>query len=173
MTQLTYQGAFDPFHTMFRLFRIAQMHSFEVAHPLDTVRIIDYFLSFPYRLEIFSFKQEHRSYRKISKEYEHLKPYGDRPDDWTLFGRMEQIQRASLSTLAYEGFIEMEAFIDGMVVFTEQGIPENLKCRTQELNSQNKQLTCLLTTLMSDYELTGNNGLKKRSTLMEHRYDSI
>lgn len=172
MTQLSYQASFDPYHTIFRFFQISYIVDYAEL-PIDTLRIIDYFLSFPYRLRMFSYKAEHRSYREIHKAYEKLKPYGDQPDDIIVFKRMEHSQKAALTTMSKAGFIDSKSYIDGRVVFTDQRLSKELSSRIKEICSSNTELYSLLKLLVSNYQLTGNNGLKKRSKLMEYRYDLV
>lgn len=172
MTQLTYNAAFDSYHTIFRIFRSRLSVLTGDDYALETVRIVDFFLMFPYKLQNFSFKTEHLHFRAISKKFERLKPYGDQPIDWTIFSRMEEIQRASLSTLSEEGFIEADAFLDGRVKFSDKEIPSSLFPRLEKLAEEDKDFLDALRTLVSDYSLTGASGLKRRSGLLEHRYDA-
>lgn len=172
MTQLTYKEAFDPYHTMYRLLRLRSgLDSFE-AMPVDGVRILDFFLLFPFRLSSFSFKQKHNDCRKIAKSYKHLIPYGDQPDDWLLFGKMELIQKASMSTLAKLGFLDRHQLERGIVSFTKVATPDEIGDRISEKNEQDFELLSALQVLATEYELTGADGLKRRSGLMEHRYDA-
>lgn len=172
MTQLSYQASFDPYHTIFRFFQISYILDYSEL-PIDTMRIIDYFLSFPYRLRIFSYKADHRAYREIYKSYEALKPYGDQPDDFIVFKRMEHSQRAALTTMANAGLIDSNSYIDGRIVFNNKNLPKQIKERIEKIHSSNTELHSLLRLLVSDYKLTGDNGLKKRSKLMEYRYDLV
>lgn len=172
MTQLSYQPAFDPYHTMFRVLRFRNVADCSQAYPLDSIRIMDYFLAFPFRMGIISFQAAHRSFRKISKLYSEHQPYGDSPSDWTLFGRMEAIQRASMSTLAHEGFIDAGDLVEGFVRFTNLELTPALQQRVSDLNDENVELMNALKVLLYEYDLVGPNGLKKRSGLLEHRYDA-
>lgn len=172
MTQLTYQAAFDVYHTMFRILRLRAVLTDKNIH-LDAVRIADYFLAFPYRLSIVKFRQENRSFRKLPVRYENLRPYGDRPSDWTLFGRMESIQHAALSTLGVEEYLDLNSLSDSMVRFTERKLNEPMQERIDNKNRDDHELVSALAVLLEEYPLTGSNGLKQRSGLMEHRYDAV
>jgi hypothetical protein len=52
--QLTYQAAFDPFHAIFRLLRLWSILKRRPL-PHDTVRILDFYLLFPFRIGDFTF----------------------------------------------------------------------------------------------------------------------
>lgn len=174
MMQLSYQSAFDPYHSMFRFFQILELIERKSGGvPIDKIRIVDFFLTFPHRLEIFSFKQTHSGFRRVAKAYKKIKPYGDNPYDVTLFGRMEQIQRAALSTLAAEGFVDKKLLLQDVVLFTEKAIPTETENRIKAFREKNKDLINVLAALLNEYELGGHDGLKKRSSLMEYRYDVI
>lgn len=171
MTQITYQAAFDPFHTMFRILRLRETLPGDSPLPMDTIRIVDYFLVFPFRLNMISYRQEHRSFRKVAALFDSRRPYGDLPDDWTLFGRMEPIQRAAISTLGHERVLDLELLIDGQVSFLSRDIEKSLAERASQKNKTEFELMSVLRVLALDYPLTGPDGLKRRTTLMDHRYD--
>lgn len=54
MTQLSYNEAFDPYHTVFRFLRLFFGCKLERAVPYDKFRILDFYLLHPYRLKTFS-----------------------------------------------------------------------------------------------------------------------
>lgn len=173
MIQLTYEPAFDAFHAAYRLLRLRPI--IEKSGPLhrDHVRIIDFYQLFPHRIENIRLTQPHRKYRRLATAYQDKRPYGDQPDDRLLFDRMEPLETTALDTLAAEGFIHPETWLRGEVAATQKSLLEPLAKRIDDANKAEADLQEFLGVLGSEYELTGPNGLKARTGLMEHRHDAI
>ncbi|MEM7290252.1 MAG: ABC-three component system middle component 5 [Pseudomonadota bacterium] len=173
MSQIAYQEALDPYHSLFRLLRIGRIMGRKGALPIDTARILDYYLLFPFRIQGFRFKPEHRSYRAMSKRYEARKPYGDFPGDRAVFARMEPIQNASFATAARKGILDADAWGRESVVFLAFALPPAFEQRIASLNDDQADIAEFLSTLTTDYAVMGKDGIKARSDLLEHRYDSV
>ena len=170
---LSYQPAFDPFHAIFRIFRLLPTISSYSPVERDKVRILDFYMTFPFLAAAMSFKKGQTGLRKIANGYDHLRPYGGMPDSRDLFLRMAPIQKMAAETLAARGIIDPDAYSQGMIMPGDVQPPEQLAARVAELNAEQAAMIELLNTLCRDYELFGSDGLKSRSGLMEHRYDAI
>jgi hypothetical protein len=173
MIRLTFQPAFDPFHAVFRLLRLRP--TIAVFGPLhrDHVRILDFYLLFPFRIAGIRLIPQHRRYRKLSSDYQAVKPYGHQPEDHVVFKRMELMQIAALETLAARELIAPERLNVGQVEATAESEPEELANRVEAVNEQEADLIAFLGVLASEYGLTGANGLKDRTNLLDHRYDAV
>ena len=99
MIQISFQPAFDPYHAVFRFLRIQKTILKRGALHFDQIRIIDFFLLFPFRIGKIRLKPEHRKFRRLATQYQVLKPYGELPDDRLIFDRMEPFQFAALQSL--------------------------------------------------------------------------
>lgn len=172
MIQLTYQPAFDPFHTVFRFLRL--LHAGIAAAPLprDHFRILDYYLLFPFRSDEVRVYQRHRKYKRVARQYDHTRPYGDLPDDRILFNRMAAIQGAAFDTLAKKRIIDGNAYARGLILRTEEPVPADLLTAVEKANVQHADLLEFLGALSADYQLLGESGLKDRSGLMDFAYDA-
>ncbi|WP_417449555.1 ABC-three component system middle component 5 [Kordiimonas sp.] len=173
MTQLTYNEAFDPFHAAFRFFRLNRACDFSTAIPFDTLRILDFYLLFPFRLQNMSFVSEDRAWRKISRNYCDYAPYGELPDDNSIFSRMESFQRAAISSLVHFGALSDEAWNNNEVLYVGAEIPRSLLERCDELNTKMSDIVDILCQIRKKYPLLGRGGLKDRTGLLEYRYDSV
>jgi hypothetical protein len=173
MIQLTFQPAFDPFHAVFRALRLRPTIVEHGALHRDQVRILDFYLLFPFRISGIRLAPQHRRYRKLAHDYEQNKPYRDQPDDGSIFGRMEPMQLTALDTLAKQNFIVSERWNLGEVAATRHAIPPVLESRIEEINAEESDLMLFLNILASEYEFLGPNGLKARTQLLESRYDAI
>jgi len=140
----------------------------------DHVRILDFYLLFPFRIEGIRLTPKHRKYRKLGSKYEMRKPYGDQPDeDGVLFNRMEPMQTAAAETLAARNFLCRSSLDVGIVEASRSHIPPQLASRVAAANEHDADLIEFLEVLAFEYELTGVNGLKDRTTLLDHRYDAV
>lgn len=175
MTQLSYQPAFDPYNAMFRLLQLREGIWIDRAVPYDAMRIADFFLLFPFFLKDkdVRYKQEHRAIRAIGKKYEATKPYSRLPDKRTLFRRVEPFQVAAIGSLVNSGFVKAKSWEQRTVKATEKELPDALQTRLQDENSANNELIEAILILLSEYPLTGKDGLKHRTGLLEYRYDVV
>jgi hypothetical protein len=172
MSQLVFQPALDAFHAMFRLLRLRPI--LNVQHlSRDHVRILDFYLIFPFRIRTIRLAPTHQKFKKLAEKYAYLTPYGEQPDAPLLFRRMEPMQTAALETLAARSYIDLTALKSDEVEPTAQLVPREIAVRTEILNAEQADLIEFLRLLASDYELSGDNGLKARTGLLEHRYDAV
>jgi hypothetical protein len=173
MIQLSFQPALDPFHTMFRLLRLRPILQDSIALPIDQVRIIDFYVAFPFRASDIRVKTEHRRFKTAVLKTEWKRPYGDQPDDKIVFARMEPIQEVALQTLASHALISGVQLDRGLVEFADITVPPAIAARIDSVNTRENSLISFLNMLASDYLLTGVGGLKERSGLLEYRYDAV
>ncbi|RWH82636.1 MAG: hypothetical protein EOQ86_05000 [Mesorhizobium sp.] len=173
MTQLTYNEAFDPYHAVFRFLRLHLACDISARLPFDTLRILDFYLLFPFRLQAMKLFSNDTGWRKISKSYENQAPYGAMPDDSTIFARMEPFQRAAAASLVHSGHLASDAWDLNEVRFTTEMLPAAVTARCGELNTRMKDVVDILCQIKAHYPLGGRDGLKDRTGLSEYRYDSV
>lgn len=173
MIQLSYQPAFDPFHAVFRLLRLREAVLKDGPLDKDHLKILDFYLLFPFRIDGIRLQQGHRKFRRLATQYAAAKPYGDQPEDRVLFGRMNTMQTVALDTMSAKRLIDSKKYELGTVVRADTIIPDDLAARVTEANTEEADLVSFLGVLAREYHLLGNDGLKSRSGLMEHRYDAI
>jgi len=171
MTQLTYEESLDAYHTIFRMLRIGTF--LDVGQYLvDTVRIIDFYLLFPYFIQNIRLKPSHRSLKKKSKQFENRRPYGTQPSETTMFSRMAVVQSAAFNTLAEAEILRNDDLSNGFITYNLEAISDSLKQQCAILNEKEKEIVGMLQLLINEYDLAGNDGLKARTKLIEHRYDA-
>lgn len=173
MTQLTYNEAFDPYHATFRFLRLWQGCELAGKIHFDMLRILDFYLLFPFRIQNMSLFTEDRGWRRISKSYEDRKPYGELPDDVSIFSRMEPFQRAAITSLVDSDLVSVDAWQSNQVEFLDVELPSTIQARCSELNGSMRDVVDILCSMKERYPLLGRNGLKDRTGLLEYRYDSV
>ncbi|MCK1326360.1 hypothetical protein IVA94_36965 [Bradyrhizobium sp. 156] len=172
MIQLTYEPALDPYHTAFRFLRLRPIVSNHGSLHRDHVRILDFYQLFPFRIGEIRLMPKHRKFRKLADSYESRKPYGEQPDSRLLFNRMEPIQNAAMDTLAEQNIFSPARWQFNEVEAASGPIAPELISRLHELHKEDEHLEEFLETLAAEYELSGGDGLKARTGLLEYRHDA-
>lgn len=169
---ISYQPGFDRFHAVFRMSCL--LMALDGCFPIesDKFRILDFYIAFPFRLEKFTFQQRHISLKKVGKAYASAQPYGGIPEDYALFLRMKPVQVLALDTLAIHEMIDPDSYRDGTIMIGAEPLPPKLAARASSFVIDNGALAAVLRTLASEYPLLGADGLKRRSSLMEFKYDA-
>lgn len=170
MIQLAYQPAFDAFHSMYRILRLRPLIKVPVSRA--AIRIVDFYLLFPFKLSDFSFRTGDRHYRPIARMYEGRKGYVEYPSGKLIFDQMEYIQDAALQTLSDRGYLHYDPATE-MVSVGSRPLGIDLSARVSSDNKAESDLLELLDLLLNEYPLYGSAGLKARSQLLDHRYDAV
>lgn len=173
MIQLAFEPALDPFNTMFRLLRLRETIRKADRLQRDHVRVMDFFLVFPFRISIMRMKQPHRRFRALAVKYTSKRPYGEVPEDKLLFERMSPFQEAAFQSLTTSGFFDGEQFDHGWIRPTMAELPAAVRSRVMALNKAEADLIDFMDVLATEYEVSGPDGLKDRTGLLEHRYDAL
>lgn len=169
--QLAYQPAYDPFHAVLRLIRVADLNSMSPLN-VGQVRIADFYLVFPARLDEVKFPRGMRG-RLKSALAQAPATYGTAPADETVMRKMRPIQDAAIQTLLGNGSLDHEAFEMGAITLDLDSISEKLLARARELNLEQDALVKLIHDLITAVPLEGVDGLKHRTGLGEYRYDAV
>lgn len=170
---IAYQPAFDPYHSIFRMIRIIiGMNDCEYME-LEKFRILDFYLVFPFLIENFKFKREDLGLRKLAKSYDRMRPYGSMPDSRDIFVRMAPIQAMASETLVARGLVDADAYKVGLITKGELNFDAAVLNRAEAANRLQSSLIDILNVMCSNYALLGDDGIKRRSGLMEYRYDAI
>ncbi len=173
MIQLSFQPALDPFHAVFRFLRLRPILVRVGEKPIDHMRILDFYLCFPFKVGHIRLRPTHRRYGKLRERYADRIPYGEQPGDRDIFARMKSMQLAAMDTLASNSLLDAERLRLSWVTATDSTPPEPLLSRVERANGAEADLMEFLGVLGADYDLSGPSGLKDRTGLMEHRYDAV
>lgn len=168
MIQISYQPAYDPFHTAYRLFRLRG----RIAHAaLGHVRVVDFYLAFPFRLSSVKFKKSDQRCKKVGEAYENRRGYAIQPPPVELFGSMKPVFEAAAQTLTSQSFFEESDFLNGVMTPTLRPLPQIIWDRVEADNERERDLIDCLATLLS-YDYLGSDGVKARTGLLEFRNDA-
>jgi len=137
----------------------------------EQLRIADFYLLFFFRLEHARLARKHRAIKTLARSSAGHR-YERQPSDKLIFDRMANIQKAAADTLVAGGYFDVEEHAKGVLVATQQAIPDSLAARIDVVNMLEASHIEAIQSLVSDYEFLGPNGLKARTGLLEYRYDA-
>ena len=165
---LTYHPAFDLNHGMYRMLRLLHVIP-EKQINWDSYRILDFYYLFPHLLDKVRLPQ---NLTKKKKQFVRLRsPYTHVPSPKQFLFQMEGIHEAISRALATRDFISMPQLDERIVARTARPLPDAL-LDSFELAESDRDLVDLLGKDLGVLPLSGQNGLKQRTGLLEHRYDA-
>ena len=159
----------DLYHCMFRLISIA---SIQDLNDFDSVRlrIYDLFYLFPHLVKDIEFPRAKgiaalkRSFCSIEQPYEVL------PDKKRLFSEMGDYHIQALQILKAKGIFEEE---NGKLRISQGFYSPSIQRLINDNSNEFTELFCKLFQTLNAIEVVGESGLKKRTGLMEYRYDAV
>lgn len=163
---LIYHPAYDAYHCIFRMLALID-HISEVE--IDKARILDFYLTFPSLVSEIRMPHNHRSIKKIAQNYSNN--YRKPISIIATFRDMHQIQIAAIRCLAATGLIELTELDKGVIKRTKRDIPDGLLLSMRDFLNAKKDIYDFIISKLSKFHLTGKDGLKDRTRLMEYRYD--
>src|SRR5690348_14330980 len=99
MTPLSFQPVFDPYHAVFRLLRLRAAVPRDRTLHYDHLRILDFYLTFPARMERIRVLPKHRGLRNRAVANAGATPYEHHPEGRSLFNRMKAFQTVAIQGL--------------------------------------------------------------------------
>lgn len=134
--------------------------------PVDTLRILDLYLMFPYLIAELDFPKgtgtQGRRLAGTASRFNHL------PSPKVFLSQTKGLNLIVTSGLAGKQLISVEALADGHATRSDRAIPSDLLSLA---DSRDLELADYLGSKIATIPLLGKKGLKARSKLMEFRYD--
>lgn len=165
---LVYHPAYDAYHCLFRLLAILEK---QPRMEIDRLRILDFVLCFPGVVTTFKLPQKSAGLRRRAKLIENA--YRTSLSPKATFTTLTASQDGALSCLAAASFVAPNQLLERVVERTSAPLPQELHVRTQEFHAREAFFFQQVLPALFDIELSGPNGLKARSGLIEHRYDTL
>lgn len=168
---LIYHPVFDANHCVFRtLLLLQEQNNCEID--IELFRIMDFYVLFPSLLKsIKPFPNQLAKYKKavhlINDPYEKIK----NPN--RIFLELRRIQSIAFHHLLSKHLIDMESFENGKIKKTDTSLPESLLASINKTKYKNCEWFTLISSELKKIEFYGASGLKKRTGLMEYRYDEV
>lgn len=170
---ITYNPAFDLYHSIFRIAHILRKMEERKRYEIDCVRIWDFYMLYPNKLSNVLLKvdeKELREARKLLKLKE--TSYDYKGDIRKLFEWIKPFQLSALGCLVSCGILDKNAFEDGYVEVVNSDMLDTFVNKAGDISVHEKNVLHFLSFLFSDMPLTGAYGMKPRTKLMESKYDA-
>lgn len=165
---LIYHPAYDAYHCVFRSLLITEsINSLEV----ERLRILDFFLSFPAEIRHIRLPREHSDAKKIAQKL--TNEYRGPVNLKQAFRDMEQIQLAAYTTLAASGVFSATHLERDIVYRTDTTLTKDFQDILEKSKTSDRGALDYIINGLASLPLLGENGLKHRTGLMEHRYDVV
>lgn len=165
---LVYHPAFDIYNCVFRMLQLlTKMKQEEVE--LDRLRIWDFYLTFPNEARNISYPTNLSELKGIFKK-KAPNPYEDLIDPRRIIERMKSFQMSALKCLASYGLIDTDLLAKNIVRRTEKEIPAELGNQISQLTVEKENIIKLIIGFW-ELPLYGKSGLKRRTGLIEYKYD--
>ncbi|WP_218187197.1 ABC-three component system middle component 5 [Pseudomonas sp. ENNP23] len=138
---------------------------------LDMLRLCDFYLVFPSEISNIRLPNDISHGRKIGKAASNI--YRNPINAKHVFRDMSEIQLSALRNIAASGLIDIELYERGIArKRSKVQIPELISQQIKSyLETQSETIEFVIKSL-SKVPLRGINGLKHRTELLEHRYDT-
>lgn len=165
---LIYDPTLDPYHCAIRILAILE-NSPILDLPLDSVRLAEFYLSYPSKVAEIRLPTRMVKIRKYARGL--ATPYRNPFELKSSFERMHPIFQAAVSTLAAAGYLDSDRTKQGVLQRTEMHLPVDLQNAIQQFLAREREIREFITKELTTIPLRGVDGLKHRSGLLEHRYD--
>lgn len=159
----------DVNHCFFRMLLLAR--HLEQATDIETFRLMDFYCLFPSALSNISLPRGFKKYKKIFNEIpSQFEPIPNKP---ALFEKLRHIQNNALGCLVSLGFFDRSRFLAGVILLSDQPVPENLSTKMLLAPITGEKWFKFLTQDMPHIPAEGTGGWKARTNLSEFRYDVL
>lgn len=170
---ITYNPAFDLYHCIYRMAHIVERIGDDDCFEIDKVRIWDFYLLFPSKLYDISLKQNEKDVREARKMIEKTSnPYEYSGDNRKFFEWIKPFQVSALNCLVSYGILDKEEYLNNRVCVSNRRILDSFLQYAGKLSSSEINALSFLSFFSYNMPLSGVNGLKYRTDLLESKYDA-
>ena len=171
---IIYHQAFDLYHTVYRMLQLLTYFNRNESVEMDRLRIWDFYLLFPDKMNTIKLKQNENDIRKIIKSFVKTKdnPYEKLMDNRKMFEKIKPYQLTALKSLASYGIIDKNFMNTNHVTIISNKLIENYSLKFEPLTNQEQNAIHLLTSHFYQIPMFGADGLKERTNLLESKYDA-
>lgn len=172
---IVYQKSFDLYHTVYRMIKLlAHFKEDDGVIEIDRLRIWDYYLLNPNKMQEIKLKREEKDIKDIIKQFI-TKPentYEKVINDRKVFEKIKPYQMTAIKCLASYGIINKNYLNNNKITSISKEIFDKYSDDFKTLSVQEENAIKLLTSHFYNMPLLGNDGLKSKTRLLESRYDA-
>lgn len=164
---LVYNPAYDIYHCIYRIIFILKKLKTNELIEIDRIKIIDFYLVFPYLISEIKFPREVSGIKKSFVAYN--TKYRKVTNTFVTFQTMQPLQDQAIDYLCLKGYISYSN--DEMVYPTHLINSFNITLRDHYFGEISKDIEQRLFDFLINHNFYGKDGLKDRTNLMEFKYD--
>lgn len=168
-----YNPAFDTFHCIYRMLNILKHFAAGECVEVDRLRIYDFYLLFPYRVNTIRLRRTEIDLKESRKKYAaDLKPnpYNATTNDRRLFEQLRPYQMIALSQIASYGLINPHLLLEQKVKIVDTEKIRTLMAGMMDMPIEEHNIISWLNSSFRNTPLEGTYGLKYRTQLLEYKY---
>ena len=171
---ITYNPAFDLYHSIFRMAHIAARLEVDESFEIDRVRIWDFYLLFPDKVHTITIRRKEKElsdYRSKFLKREN-NPYEFKGENRKLFEWIKPVQVSALNCLVSCGILNKVKFESGRVCVADHQALSDLLAKTGTITPRESNVLAFMSSLSHTMSMAGEYGLKARTRLLESKYDA-
>ncbi len=164
---IIYHPAYDINHCAFRFINLLsdiETHQLE----WEKLQILDFYYVFPHFLMNISLPRNQVATKQslnISVPYESL------PDSRRLMFGLKALHNETARAMIAKGLFDKDLYLKNIIKLDINKIPEKLIFKINNNEKRKTQWYKLIVQVLGNCNLSGKNGLKNRTQLMEYNYD--
>lgn len=165
---LSYHPSNDLYHCIYRIFLLTRAAKVE-AMEWERLRLMDFYFCFPHLLKDFGLPRQYQGYKRVFKSV--AEPYEEIGSPRRLFFQIGSLQESAIRSLIAKGYFDRDAFTLNAVAKPKAVAPAEIVTMIESEPKIAAEWFAPFIEVFLAVSLTGKNGLKGRSEMLEHRYD--
>ncbi len=167
---LMYHPVQDANHCVFRILLLLEKSIHEEID-IELYRLLDFYILFPHLLKKISpLPAELRAYKRLLREVP--EPFESMLNTKRIIHELGSLQTVALHNLLAKKLIDIDSFKANRLKRTDEQLPEELMSLIDSSDKAQKEWFRMVVNELPIVDFEGKNGLKKRTGLMEFRYDT-
>ncbi len=166
---LNYHPSGDVFHCIYRILLLAHKSKLSSIES-DRLRLMDFYFMFPNLLQNLKVPREYLKLKKVFKGI--APPYEEMAAPKRLYFQLEPIQKNAIRSLVAKGYFDHSIYSEKSQVKLVKALPKKILHLFDQDEKVNGDWFLPFVSLFSEIQLSGESGLKLRSSMMEYRYDT-
>lgn len=171
---IIYQKPFDLYHTVYRMLKLLAHFKGDKLIEIERLRLWDYYLIYPNKMQNIRLLRSESDVKKYIKQFitRPNNPYEAVLNDRKMFEKIKPYQMSAINSLASYGIINKDYLIENRISNVDKNFINNYEDGFEMLSVQEENTIKLLTSHFYLMPLTGKDGLKNRTGLLESKYDA-
>ncbi len=171
---IVYNQAYDVYYTIFRMIHLLYSIRKSNSIDLDRLRIYDFYLLFPSASHNMTIKRNEGDIRQLRKDLidKNKNPFEILYNQKKIFDNIKNFQITSLRCLSSFGLINNDFEKSKTIIIEDNSLLEEAIDNIGKLTSRQKNMLIFIQESFSKFPMTGVDGIKNRTKLMESKYDA-